>query len=187
MHSDEELIKRCIARDRKAQKLLYERYAPVLLGVCIRYASDRDEAEDILQDGFLKVFDHLEDFGGYGSLVNWMRKIMVNTAITNYHRTLKHRYHSDYSEVQDQIGFPESLEDVDFTREELLGVIQGLPPGYKMVFNLYAIEGYKHREIAEMMEIDVNTSKSQYSRARQIIRKKLEHLAKKAVKKENKK
>lgn len=183
MHTDEELIKRCIARDRKAQKILYERYAPVLLGVCIRYALDRDEAEDILQDGFIKVFFHLHEYSGLGPLVNWMRKIMVNTAITHYHRTLKHRYHSDLDEMQDHFSGQEDFAESDFSREELLGVIRDLPAGYRMVFNLYAVEGFKHREIAEMMNIDVNTSKSQYSRARQIIRRKLEIISREAVKK----
>jgi len=184
MHKDEDLIKRCIARDRQAQKTLYERYAPLLLGVCIRYAFDRDEAEDILQEGFVKVFFHLHEYSGLGPLKNWMRKIMVNTAITHYHRTLKHRYHSDLDDMQEHIALAGDLPGVDFTRGELLEVIRSLPPGYRMVFNLFAVEGYKHREIAEMMGIDVNTSKSQYSRARQMIRNKLEKLGREATKKE---
>ena len=184
MQTDEDLIKRCIARDRQAQKILYERYAPLLLGVCIRYAIDRDEAEDILQEGFIKVFFHLHEYSGYGPLVNWMRKIMVNTAITHYHRTLKHRYHSELDDIQEYGAIAGDFSEGDFTREELLEVIHSLPPGYRMVFNLYAVEGFKHREIAEMMNIDVNTSKSQYSRARQIIRQKLEKLSREALKKE---
>ncbi len=180
MQSDKEIIRRCIGKDRQAQKMLYERYADILLGVCNRYAANLAEAEDILQEGFVKVFFHLQEYSGTGSFFNWMRKIMINTAITYYHRNLKYRY---YEEVESMYNTPPANDSAgsDFTREELLQVIQNLPSGYRMVFNLYAIEGYKHREIAEMLGIDVNTSKSQYSRAKKMIRRQLEYMSRIAV------
>ena len=176
------IIKRCIRKDRSAQKQLFDTYASILLGVCRRYTIDLSEAEDILQEGFIKIFLNLKNFSGKGPLINWMRKIMINTAITYYHRQYKHRFHKEIEETE-SAGMISSEEwDTDFTREELLGVIQGLPPGYRMVFNLYAIEGYKHKEIAELLNIDVNTSKSQYSRAKKLIREELLKLEKNKLK-----
>jgi len=185
MQSDEELIKRCIEKDRKAQKALYDRYANILLGICNRYAADISEAEDILQDGFVKIFLHLREYSGLGSFFNWMRRIMINTAITYYYRNVKRRYHQDIESLR-ETSVAEWTYLSDFTRDELLQVIQSLPPGYRMIFNLYAVERYKHREIAELLGIDVNTSKSQYSRAKKLLRYKLEKLSRIAAsKKEN--
>ncbi len=180
MYTDEDLIKGCIRKEREAQKALYERYADRLLGICARYAADTAEAEDILQEGFVRIFAYIKDFSAKGSLFNWMRKIMINTAITMYHKNLKHRYHQDVEEVQSPS--PDLMPGhSDFTVEELLAVIRSLPEGYRIIFNLYAVEGFKHREIADMLGIDVNTSKSQYSRARRFIRKKLEEISRIAV------
>ncbi|MFC2115272.1 RNA polymerase sigma factor [Bacteroidota bacterium] len=176
MLDEKEIIEGCCRNDRKAQKVLYERYASILLGVCIRYSGRRDEAEDILQDGLIKVFFNVKDFAGKGSFINWMKKIMVNTAITHYHRNLKHQYHQDIDDIRETDIEGTSLDTAEFTREELFKIIKDLPDGYRMVFNLYAVEGFKHKEIAEMLEIDVNTSKSQYSRAKGLIRKKLDSL-----------
>ena len=180
MQSDEDIIRRCIKRDRQAQKILYERYADILLGVCSRYAANIAEAEDILQEGFVKVFFHLQEYVASGSFFNWMRKIMINTAITYYHRNLKYRYHRDIESLYDP-PHTDNPDKFDFTKEEMMQVIQNLPSGYRMIFNLYAIEGYKHREIAEMLNIDINTSKSQYSRARKMIRKNLEKISRIAI------
>jgi len=178
MLDEKEIIKGCCRNDRKAQKALYDRYASVLLGICLRYACRLDEAEDILQDGLIKVYFNVRDFAGKGSFINWMKKIMVNTAITHYHRNLKHHYHHDIDDIREMDIEGMELNNADFTREELLGVIKDLPDGYRMVFNLYAVEGYKHKEISDLLEIDVNTSKSQYSRAKALIRKKLGSLKK---------
>jgi len=144
----------------------------------MRYATDKAEAEDILQDSFLKIFFHIKNFTGTGSFTGWLRKIAVNTAITHYHKNLKFRY---YVEIDDFISAETgitSFEEDFFTSDELFRVLNELPAGYRMVFNLYAIEGYKHKEIAEMLGIDTNTSKSQYSRAKEAIRGKLEILRK---------
>ncbi|HEC42048.1 MAG TPA: RNA polymerase sigma factor [Bacteroides sp.] len=182
MLDEKELIDGCCRNDRKAQKALYEQYASILLGVCIRYSGRRDEAEDILQDGLVKIYFNVKYFAGKGSFINWMKKIMVNTAITHYHRNLKHHYHQDIEDIRETEIEGTSLTTADFTKEELSNVIHQLPHGYRMVFNLYAVEGYKHKEIAIMLEIDVNTSKSQYSRAKGLIRKKLKTLKKIAEK-----
>jgi RNA polymerase sigma factor (sigma-70 family) len=182
MLDEKEIIEGCRRNERKAQKALYERYASILLGVCIRYSGRRDEAEDILQDGLIKVYFNIKEFAGKGSFINWMKKIMVNTAITHYHRNLKHQYHQDIEDIRETDIDGVSLNTSEFTREELFNVIRDLPHGYRLIFNLYAIEGYKHKEIAEMLEIDVNTSKSQYSRAKALIRRKLGTLRKIAEK-----
>ncbi len=178
MLDEKEIIDGCCRKDKKAQKALFDRYKSVLLGVCIRYSDRREEAEDILQDGFVKIYVNIQDFAGKGSFINWMKKIMINTAITHYHRNLKHQYHQDINDIRETDITGYKFEMADFTKEELLNVITKLPEGYRMVFNLYAIEGYKHKEIAELLDIDVNTSKSQYSRARSLIRKKLFELKK---------
>ena len=178
MLDEKDIIEGCCRNERKAQKALYERYASVLLGVCIRYSGRRDEAEDILQDGLIKVYFNIRDFAGKGSFINWMKKIMVNTAITHYHRNLKHHYHQDIEDIREMDISGMEFGTAEFTRDELLKVIKDLPDGYRMVFNLYAIEGYKHKEIADLLEVDVNTSKSQYSRAKSLIRKKLGSLKK---------
>ena len=178
MVNDLDIIKGCARHDRKAQQMLFDKYSRFLLGICMRYATDRAEAEDIMQDCFLKVYFSIEDYSGTGSFAGWLRKIAVNTAITHYHKNLKFRYHVDIDEyVSEETGVSSFEEDL-FTSEELFKVLNELPAGYRMVFNLYAVEGYKHKEIAEMLGIDTNTSKSQYSRARSVIREKLEALGK---------
>jgi len=182
MIDEKEIINKCLRNDRKAQKILYDHYAPVLLGVCMRYTRDKAEAEDVLQEGFVKIFSNLKNFEGRCSPGTWIRKIMVNTAITIYHRNMKHRYQTNIDDLAERITETRFDFDTDFTCEELLMVIRQLSPGYRTIFNLYAIEGYRHREIAEMMDIDVNTSKSQYSRAKKLIRSRLLKLKQVAVK-----
>lgn len=176
MKRDQELIKLCAKHDRKAQQELYDRYSHLLLGVCLRYSADRAEAEDILQDSFLKIFFNIKDYTGSGSFTGWLRKVTVNTAITHYHKNLKYRYHVDIDEFVSVETGTTSFEEDFFTSEELFRVLNELPAGFRMVFNLYAVEGYKHKEIADMLGIDTNTSKSQYSRAKAALRGKLELL-----------
>lgn len=178
MISDQQLIELCAKHDRKAQRELYDKYSRLLLGVCLRYSADRAEAEDVLQDSFLKIFFSIQDFTGSGSFIGWLRKVAVNTAITHYHKNLKYRYHVEIEEFVSVETGTMSFEEDFFTSDELFKVLNELPGGYRMVFNLYAVEGYKHKEIAEMLGIDTNTSKSQYSRAKAAIRDKLEKLGK---------
>ncbi len=178
MMSDQQIIEGCARHERKAQQGLYDQYSRFLLGVCMRYATDKAEAEDILQESFLKIFLNIKDFSGTGSFIGWLRKVAVNTAITHYHKNLKYRYHVEIEEYVSVETGVSSFEEDFFTSEELFKVLNELPPGYRMVFNLYAVEGYKHKEIAEILGIDTNTSKSQYSRAKAVIRDKLENLGK---------
>jgi RNA polymerase sigma factor (sigma-70 family) len=163
MMRDQHLIKLCARHDRKAQQELYDKYSHLLLGVCLRYAADKAEAEDILQDSFLKIFFNIKDYTGSGSFTGWLRKVTVNTAITHYHKNLKYRYHVDIEEFVSVETGTTSFEEDFFNSEELFRVLNELPAGFRMVFNLYAVEGYKHKEIGEMLGIDTNTSKSQYS------------------------
>lgn len=174
--SDQQIIEGCVRHDRKAQQELYNQYSRFLLGVCMRYAVDKSEAEDILQESFLKIFFNIKDYSGTGSFIGWLRKVAVNTAITHYHRNLKYRYHVEIEEFVSLETGQTSFEEDFFTSEELYKVLNDLPAGYRMVFNLYAVEGYKHKEIADMLGIDTNTSKSQYSRARAAIRERLDKL-----------
>ncbi len=176
MINDRQIIDGCARHDRKAQQLLYDKYSRFLLGICMRYVADKTEAEDILQECFLKVFFNIKDFSGTGSFPGWLRKIAVNTAITYYHKNLKFRYHIEIEEYVSRETADNSFDQDDFTEEELYRLLNELPAGYRMVFNLYAIEGYKHKEIAEMLGIDTNTSKSQYSRAKALLREKLRKL-----------
>jgi RNA polymerase sigma-70 factor (ECF subfamily) len=172
-NSEKKILAGCIKGRQSAQRELFEKYSRLLLGVCNRYAQSIEEAEDIMQDGFVKIFLNIKEFKGDGSLVAWMRRIMINTAITHYHKMRKHRYHDDLDEVSESRFEERTWEESEFTREELFNVIRSMPDGYRMVFNLYALEGYKHREIAEILEIDENTSKSQYSRARKWLQERL--------------
>lgn len=163
----------CIKGRQSAQKKLYDKYSRLLLGVCNRYTRDIEEAEDVLQEGFVKIFMNMKEFKGEGSLLAWMRRIMINTAITHYHRMRKHWYHDDLQEISETRLEDHSWDESDFSSEELFGVIHQMPDGYRVVFSLYAVEGYKHREIADILGIDENTSKSQYSRARRWLQQRL--------------
>ena len=178
MVGEEQLIRRCIQGEPSAQKELYRKYAALLMGICLRYAPDRPAAQDILQEAFVKIFLSIKYYAAQGSFEGWMKRIVINTAITNYHKNLKHRHHYDVDEMFDIPAENESFDRADFTHEELLNVINQLPQGYKMVFNLFAVEGMKHREIAEMLGIDINTSKTQFLRARKFIIKRLNELQK---------
>src|SRR2546428_6293075 len=165
--SVEELIAGCRSGNRKAQETIYRLYASKMLGVCSRYAKDHQEAEDMLQVGFVRMFDKICSFKNEGSFEGWLRRIMVNTAIEFYRRSSK-MYVVDVEEAYDQHSdeFPMHAINVN----DLMKIIQALPPGYRMVFNMYAIEGYSHREIAETMGISEGTSKSQLARARNVLK-----------------
>ncbi len=176
MFDEKKLIEGCIKQNRKAQKMLYDLYASKFLGVCIRYAHNKPEAEDILQESFIKIFNRIEQYNFIGSFEGWMRRVIVNTAITNYRKNLKH-YYSNSLDAINEYEDSNGNDITEFTLEEMLHVIQSLSPGYRLIFNLFAIEGYSHKEIAEMMNIDIATSKSQYSRARKIIQHRLAKLS----------
>ena len=161
-----DLIEACKRDDRKAQHRLYDRFSPFLFSVAVRYTSSRDDAEDVLQDAWVKVFRHIGSFSRHHSFEGWLRRIVVNTAITHYRRNTKHSYHVDVAEVQVTPADLEAAREVDFTREELDRALAVMPTGYGQVFRMYVIDGFRHQEIADLLGVDVNTSKSQLSRAR---------------------
>lgn len=165
MYSDGELIEKCLARDPKAQEALYKRFASRMYSVCLRFARTTLEADDLLQEGFIRVFTFLKDYRGQGSLEGWVRRTFVNTAINYYNQRAK-----DYAEVGYDKAESEQLLTEDaidqMSVDELLKLIQDLPEGYRLVFNLFVLEGYSHQEISTMLGITESTSKSQLSRAR---------------------
>jgi RNA polymerase sigma factor (sigma-70 family) len=171
--SDEDkLIEGCIAGKRDMQRLLYELYSKKMMAVCMRYAPTSFEAEDMMQEGFVKVFANIQNFKRDCPLEFWVRRIMINTAL----KQLRQKSLMTVSHETEEVGNIASV-DVNLTgysMDELLAMIQSLAPRYRMVFNLYAIEGYNHKEIGEMLGISEGTSKSQYSRARAILQGMLE-------------
>jgi RNA polymerase sigma factor (sigma-70 family) len=168
----EQLIKGCVAGDRTFQTKLYDLFAPKMLGVCMRYAKNREEAEEILLEGFLRVFTYIKKFKGTGSFEGWIRKIMVNCALLRYRN--KSHLHPVIQLDDERAGTtvePDIFSKLD--TKELTLLVQSLPAGYRVVFNLYVFEGYKHREIAEALGISEGTSKSNLSDARLILQKAL--------------
>ncbi len=160
--SDEQLVEGILRKEAKAQRQLYERFAKRMFGVCLRYSARTEEAEDLLQEGFIRVFQSLNQYRGTGSLEGWIRRIIVRTAL-EYLRSRKMVW-TGLETVEELSEEPPVLDRIGTS--ELIRQIQDLPPGYRIIFNLHAIEGYNHREIAEMLQISEGTSKSQYARAR---------------------
>ena len=180
MTPEPDLIEGCIRGDRKAQFELYQRFAPRMFGVCLRYAANNEEAEDILQEGFLKVFRKLESYRGDGSFEGWVRRIFVNTAIEHFRRKT-HLQPITGAEEENMEG--KYLTALDHMAEkDIVQLVQQLPPGYRTVFNLYVVEGYTHRQISEMLGVSEGTSKSQLSRAKQILQELVQkHIEKRKV------
>ncbi|MBK9732101.1 MAG: sigma-70 family RNA polymerase sigma factor [Chitinophagaceae bacterium] len=175
MHADLELVNHCLSGDSLAQKELYDRFAPQMLGVCYRYVQNSHEAEDVLQDGFIRAFRYLKDFRGDGSLEGWLRRIMVTTAL-NYIKSQKN-FRAEFEITmarEESVAELDALERLENT--ELMNLIQQLSPGYRAVLNLYAIEGYSHKEIGALLDIGESTSRSQFARAKHWLLKKLTHL-----------
>lgn len=171
MENLEQLIEDCKAGKRSAQSTLYKAYASVLYGVCLRYARDVTEAEDTLHEGFVTIFNKIDQFGHKGSFEGWMKRIVVNIALEKYRK--RYRLHTveditiyDYKTVGEDVY-------ASINAKELMELIKALPPRYKMVFNMYAIDGYNHKEIAKEMGIAEGTSKSNLARARKILQDKI--------------
>ena len=182
--NEPEVIKGCLKNDRVSQKLLYDFYYSKMLVVCLRYAKDDSEAQDVLHEGFLKVYLNLKNFNGTGSFEGWIRKIMVNTAIDNLRKNKSNYmivstvYADDKTiDIADEVTDDELAINIE--PEEILKAVKKLTPAYRTVFNLYVIEDYSHKEIAEMLEISEGTSKSNLSKAKFNLRKNLIHLIKK--------
>jgi RNA polymerase sigma-70 factor (ECF subfamily) len=173
----QQIIDGCIEGQRKYQYKFYNLFASKMMGVCLRYAKNQAEAEDILQDGFVKVFSNMHKFQPYGSFEGWVRRIFVNTAIEYYRQRRRFMINDIELENQD-FEFGDDVVD-KMAAEEIIALIRDMPDGYRMVFNMYAIEGYSHKEIADELGISVGTSKSQYSRARSYLQKQMAEIEKK--------
>lgn len=169
----EHIIKACIKGERSAQHELYHRLSPRMYAVCLQYTRNEQEAEDCLQEGFIKLFNKLSEFRNEGSFEGWVRRIMVNTTIEHYRKNKK----MDDATNIDQMASVMIIHNDDpgnLNADYLLSLIQSLPPQYRMVFTLYAIEGYSHEEIAQELNIAIGTSKSNLARARKWLQDKLE-------------
>lgn len=174
--TEKDLILNCLEGDRKSQKGLFDMYAGKMMTVCLRYARHQGEAEDLLQDGFIKVFKNLHKYNFSGSFEGWIRRIMINTAL---------KYISKKSFQNESLGI-ESYQMHDrkddpailskLTVDEMMTLVQELPQGYRYVFNLYAIEGFSHKEISELLSIEESTSRSQLVKARRILQKKIKEI-----------
>lgn len=168
------LLKDCIAGKKKAQETLYRQYSSFLFGVCLSYSKNKAEAEDIFQDGFVRIYQNLKQFKGDGSFEGWMRRIMVNTALERFRKSNPLYLVEDYYSYDGDIDPEDAVSRI--SADDLLNLIQELSPMYRVVFNLYALEGMSHKEIAEKLSISEGTSKSNLSRARAILQKKVKAL-----------
>ena len=168
--TDEQIVKGCIEKNAAAQKHLYEKFSRKMMGVCLRYCDSQEEGEDVLQNGFISVFENIESFKGTGPLEGWIRRIMVNTALTNIRKNKKLKQNIALDNVEYMLPSANYISE-SFGAKDLLKIIQTLPTGFRTVFNLYAIEGYSHKEIGEILNISEGTSKSQYSRAKAYLQK----------------
>ncbi|MCQ2285798.1 MAG: sigma-70 family RNA polymerase sigma factor [Bacteroidales bacterium] len=172
---EKKLIEGCLQNDRKSQKTLYELFSPKMLALCLRYADSQEEAEDAMIEGFTNVFNNLTSYRGEAPLESWIRRIMVNSSLAHFRAKQKHRCLS-----LDEIAFEEADESAvkpedKFGEKDLLQLIQKMPEGYKIIFNLFAVEGFSHKEIAEQLQITESTSKSQFFRARKWLMERLKN------------
>lgn len=166
-----QVIEGCIQEDRRCQKVLYEHYYGIMLSVCQRYARDDDEAIGMLNEGFVKVFRNLSKFRPESSLDSWIKRIMINNAIDHYRKNKKHKNVIDIDEVYNYAE--QETIHANLNADQLMTLVQQLPPAYKMVFSLFAIEGWNHKQIAEQLNISEGTSKSNLSKARKKLQKML--------------
>jgi RNA polymerase sigma-70 factor (ECF subfamily) len=169
--NDSDLIRGSIAGDPKMQEALYQKYAAKMYAVCLRYAGNNDDAQDLLQEGFIKVFRNLEKFRHEGSFEGWMRRVFVNTSIEQYRK----KVHMNSISEKEEWGIEDASVSVldQLAERDIIQLVQDLSPGYRAVFNLYVIEGYSHKEIGELLSISEGTSKSQLARAKAILQKKV--------------
>lgn len=175
-----ELVNQCLKGDELAQKQLYDQFSGQMLGVCMRYANNRDDAYDMFQDGFIKVFEKLHKYNGKGPLGAWIRRTIVNNTLDELRRQKrlmnhKEAFRADFNTHND--GWDDSFEldeDDGVSHERILEMVQSLPKGYRTVFNLYAIEDYSHKEIADLLDISESTSKTQYRKAKGHLRRMIE-------------
>lgn len=160
------LLQGCLASNALAQKKLYETYYGKMMSICMRYTTDREEARDVLHEGFMKVYKNLHLYEPQRPLEVWIKRIMINTAIDHYRKNKKEPYHVDIDQAYAESD-PSNITAIhQISAEEIIKLVQELSPAYRTVFNLYVIEGYTHNEIAEMLHINVGTSKSNLAKAR---------------------
>ncbi len=165
------IIKGCLQQRRTDQYRLYALYSKRMFGICLRYAASYDEAQDILQEGFVKVFLNLSSYKGQGSFEGWIRRIIVNTAIEKYRARLHHLPVDTVIDYEEHVHHNCALDALH--TKDILGFVQKLPVQYRLVFNLYVLEGYSHKEIGEMLNISESTSRSNLARARMLLKDKL--------------
>jgi len=168
-----EIIDACLSGDHRAPEKLYSILAPKMYGVCLRYAKDVHEAEDNLQEGFVTVFSKLKDFRHEGSFEGWVRRIMINVSLDSFRKKQQLMYVDELKKLDSATGEEEAISHLPV--EEMIKVIQELPPRYRMVFNMYVMEGFNHAEISKELGISEGSSKSDLSRAREILRNKLQY------------
>ncbi len=165
------IVQQCLQNDKRAQKALFELYAGKMMALCRRYARTQEEAEDFLQEGFIRLFRYLGSYDGKGSFDGWVRRIFVNTAIRHYHRQKKHNQVNDF-EAEHHERIPQNAIS-QLSELELISLINRMPEGYRLVFNMYIVEGYSHREIGELLDIGESTSRSQLLKARKWLQHKI--------------
>ena len=173
--TDEYIIKGCLNGDPKAQRALYEKYKVSMFRLCLRYANDQMEAEDILQEGFINVFRDLKQFSFSGALGGWIRRVIVNVALQHIRKKKRLFPTVELDHAMMEVSHLNTTL-AQLNAEALTIMVQKLPPGYRAVFNMYVIEGYNHKEISEQMEITIGTSKSQLSKAKAMLRQQLKAL-----------
>lgn len=175
---DKKLVEACLRNDPSAQKRLYEYHSPKLLGLCMRYTESREEAEDVLIEGFVKVFAHLGDFRFDCSLDSWMKKIMLNTAISHFRQHSKHYNQLSLDDLPEmELKQSQEQPSDQLYEKELLELVQQMPEILRVVFNLFVVEGYSHKEIGEMLEIQESSSRSCLTRARNWLKERLSSYA----------
>lgn len=172
---DLKLIRSCVDGNRKSQKVLYDRLAPRMFSLCIRYVGDRELAEDVLQDGFITLFTRLDSYKGDGSFDGWARKIFVTTALMSLRKKDALKMSEELEVVRGmKAETTTQLQNIGY--KDLMNLVTQLPPGFRTVFNLYAVEGYSHKEISEMLGINETTSRTQFSRARSWLQNKIKEI-----------
>jgi RNA polymerase sigma-70 factor (ECF subfamily) len=169
---DRDLINRCLKNEARAQEELYKKYARKMYGVCLRFSKNKPDADDILQESFIKVFTNLKHFRFIGSFEGWIRRIVTTTAINFYKKHLRHHQELDINEMEESL-YVEEISDKSVNQDELLNHLQELPHINRIIFNLFVMEGYSHKEIGEMLQIPENTSKSHLHRAKQELKNKI--------------
>lgn len=176
MSNEEELVKLCVKQNREAQKILFEKYASKMMGICLRYTVNAEDAKDILQDGFVKVFAKIDQFRFKSSLYTWMSRIFVNLAINKINRGIQHLPLEGDHMLEDEKDQETSHSWGDLTQTQILEEVQALPDIYRIIINMYAVDGMRHAEISKTLGISEGSSKSRLSRARVLLKERIKNI-----------